>query len=467
MKSLTYYSSLYTISAIIVKSTAFLSILWIGKNFNADEYAYFALLFSFHQGISTFGAAGIKEAVVGFFKNISSSQERELLFSNVALSVLPSILLILFFSLIIYFFHLEDNNPDLIFVCFYFTLFSGILTSISIFKSHMNRLNEDHFGSIIYLFIPQLIIFISGIFSILVYNNPQYFFIGSSMSLIIFLFVIKLLYNKNVLKLNYSDITKKIIYASLPYFVIAFTGWLKGYGNNFIINIYLDNFEIAAYSFLFTFSGILLMISDSLNTVWTPRIFNTFSKSPLEKIEKQNNFFYGLLAIILGIVVSIILLIYPYLLQFIGGNLVLYSKMPFELYLVLLSYIIYTPIWHYRIHYYVHSQGKKLMSITIKSSILGLLNIIFCIKYLGSIGIYLGFLSFTIINLFYIVFSSYKRWDLKINWFGVLIGCLISSASFFIIYIEKNILLSIVFIIISMLATLIYIKNTKSKLSIS
>ena len=69
------------------------------------------------------------------------------------------------------------------------------------------------------------------------------------------------------------------------------------------------------------------------------------------------------------------------------------------------------------------------MSITIKSSILGLLNIIFCIKYLGSIGIYLGFLSFTIINLFYIVFSSYKRWDLKINWFGVLIGCLISSAS--------------------------------------
>ena len=82
------------------------------------------------------------------------------------------------------------------------------------------------------------------------------------------------------------------------------------------------------------------MISDSLNTVWTPRIFNTFSKSPLEKL-KSKIIFYGLLAIILGIVVSIILLIYPYLLQFIGGNR-LYSKMPFELYLVLLSYIIYT-----------------------------------------------------------------------------------------------------------------------------
>lgn len=467
MKRLIYYSSIYTILSIIVKLISFVAILWLGKIFTPNEYAYFALLYSIHQGMSTFGGAGIKESVIGFFKDLKSNIDKDYLFSNVLLSIIPSIFFTLIFSIFFYFFYLQNKNPDLILICFMLTLFSGILSSFSLFKSHMNRLRENHFGSILYRFIPQIMIFLGGTIFILKYQNSQYFFIGSALFVSIFLFLTQLIYNKNKLSLHYGSFTKKIILNSLPYYLIAFAGWLKGYGNNFIINIYLDSFQIAAYSFLFTISGILLMIADSLNTVWAPRFYNIFSETPLDNLEEKNNFFYGILAILLGLIVSLIIIIYPFLLKMIGGNLLSYSDMHLELYLILVSYIIYTPIWHYRIHFYVNSMGNSLMKVTILSSTVGLLSMILCIKYLGSIGIYYGFLSLTLINLLIISIVALYRWKLKINWFGVLVGFFISLISFYLMYIEKNLLLCIIFLTISFFITIIYINHKRKSIFIN
>ena len=321
----------------------------------------------------------------------------------------------------------------------------------------MNRLKEDHFGSILYLFTPQFLIFFGGIIFVLIFGSSQYFFVGSALFLFIFSSLVFLNYRNNRLPLQYGLFTKKIIFYSFPYYIIAFTGWLKGYGNNFIINIYLDSFEIAAYSFLFTISGILLMIANSLNTVWAPRFYNTFSQDKIQNLEQKNNFFYGVLAIILGLVISLIMIIYQFILKIIGGNLLLYSGMHFELYLILLSYVIYSPIWHYRIHFYVNSMGNILMKITILSSILGILNMILFIKYFGSIGIYYGFLSSTAINLLLTSIISYRKWQLAINWFAVFIGLLISFISYFLMHVQKDLVLSILFLIASLSISTIYI----------
>ena len=82
MKRLFYYSTMYTSLSIVVKVISFISILWLGKTFTPIEYANFAILFSIHQGIVTFGGAGIKESIVGFFKDLKSKRERDYLFQK-------------------------------------------------------------------------------------------------------------------------------------------------------------------------------------------------------------------------------------------------------------------------------------------------------------------------------------------------------------------------------------------------
>ena len=117
--------------------------------------------------------------------------------------------------------------------------------------------------------------------------------------------------------------------------------------------------------------------------------------------------------------------------------------MKLELFLVLVSYIIYTPIWQYRIHFYANSMGSELMKITALSSIVGLLSMVFCINYFGSIGIYYGFFSMILINLLVISFIARTKWKLMINWFGVIVGCVISLITFLITQLDVNLVYSV------------------------
>ena len=264
--------------------------------------------------------------------------------------------------------------------------------------------------------------------------------------------------------MKYGNITKKIIINSFPYYTIAILGWLGGYGNNFIINIFFGSLEIAAYTFIYTLSGALLMISNALNQVWAPRFYNSFSEELFVKLERKNYHFYGILAVLLGIAVSLIVQFYPIVLKLIGGNLVYYSEMRLELYLILASYIIYTPIWQYRIHFYANSMGRELMKITALSSIVGLLSMVLFIKFFDGIGIYYGFFSMMLINLIVISFVARTKWKIMINWFGVLTGCIISLITLLITELNGNLIYSILFTVFSASALLIYIKMTKIKL---
>ena len=464
MKKIFYYSSIYAIASVITKIISFFIILWLGRIFLPNEYAQFALLYSLHQGITTFAIAGVNESVVGFLKEIKSNKEREYLFSNVLISIIPSSFLVLISSILFYVFYLQYKNPELIFICLISTIFSGLFLGFSLFKSQMNRLKENHFGSILYLFLPQIIMFSGGAIFVSIFDTSQAFFIGSVVSMFILLFIISLLYRDGNFPLYNGKFTKKIINNSAPYYLIAVAGWLSGYGNNFIINIYFDSFAIAAFTFIYTISGIMLMISNALNQVWAPRFYNTFGKVPFSDLEHKNNYFYGILAIVMGVAVSAIIVIYPLLLKMIGGNLLSYVDMKLELYLILLSYIIYTPIWHYRIHFYANSMGNSLMKVTIISSILGLISMILFINFFDNIGIYYGFLSMTLINLLLTSIVALKKWRLNINWIGIIIGTTISLITFYLSYYDYSIFYSIIFVVSSIILSGIYVYKNNLKI---
>ena len=416
VKKLLYLSTIYAGLSALVKGISFIAIILIAKYFSTEQYAIFALLFSIHQGVASFSIAGINESVIGFLKENKSQKSKDELFSNVLVTTIPTTLIVFLSAMITYYFYLKQKNPEIIFLVFLFTIISGTLLSYSIFNSKIFRLKENHFGAIMYLFFPQLLLFIVGSVSIFISNNINYFFISSFFSILSFIIILKIFFKELNLPLTIGRHSKKIIIKSIPYYAIAVLGWLGGYGNNFIINIFLEKYDIAAFTFIYTLSGILLLISNSLNQVWAPRFYNSFSKKNYKSLEQKNSFFYGILNVIISITVAAIIILYPTAIRIFGGNLDAYSNMQFELYLLLTSFIIYTPVWHYRLHYYVRSFGNKLMKINLLSSVVGIVATIFFIKNYGSLGIYIGFMSHNIVNLLCMMFFSNREWNIIINW---------------------------------------------------
>ena len=140
--------------------------------------------------------------------------------------------------------------------------------------------------------------------------------------------------------------------------------------------------------------------------------------------------------------------------------------MKIELYIVLLTYIIYTPIWHCRIHFYANSVGKSLMKTTAISSLFGLLSMVICMNIFSNIGIYYGFLSITIFNLFFIVTIAKRKWELNISWSKLFVGIGISFITFYLTYFNYKIIYSIIFIIISILLSIYYVVMKKESIKV-
>ena len=80
-----------------------------------------------------------------------------------------------------------------------------------------------------YLFFPQLLLFIVGSVSIFISNNINYFFISSFFSILSFIIILKIFFKELNLPLTIGRHSKKIIIKSIPYYAIAVLGWLGGY----------------------------------------------------------------------------------------------------------------------------------------------------------------------------------------------------------------------------------------------
>ena len=88
-------------------------------------------------------------------------------------------------------------------------------------------------------------------------------------------------------------------------------------------------------------------------------------------------------------------------------------------------------------------------------------HIVFC--FVGLI-IMFSISQFSTKNLIIISIKAFYKWKLKINWFSVLVGLVISFVSFYLIHIEKNLMLSVIFLIIVLITTIFYINHNKLKI---
>ena len=150
-------------------------------------------------------------------------------------------------------------------------------------------------------------------------------------------------------------------------------------------------------------------------------------------MEKESSIFYGKMSLIIAVVSSFIIISYPYVLDLIGGNLVNYKDLGFELMLIFLSYLTLTSWWNSYNYFLYFGKGKLVFKIIIISSSIGLFIWVLLIYFLKDIGVYIGFLIQMMLRALVINIYSKQLYNVNYNWLYLLLSFCILISTYFIL----------------------------------
>ena len=391
----------------MLKLITFSLLFWLARDLSEDEYAEFGLLYSMQIGIIALSISGIIETVTGFLKFDSINSRDKLVFNSKIVFLLYFIVVII--ALTAYNHLFLDTN-----LVYFIVIYCSLILAYCSIQYQLLRINEEHIKSIIFSFLIPLLGFIGAFIMYYNFRNYAYYYYGTAIGLT-FSFITSVILRRSEFLIE-GELVKDIIYKSAPYIIVAFVGWCSGYGNSFIIDYFLDRESVAKYTFLLTLGSSVLVIATSLNQVWAPRVYKFISISELDKVEKESSEFYGKMSLYIACFSSFILILYPYILDFIGGNLINYKGYSFELMLILLSYVTLTTWWNSYNYMLYYGQGKLVLKVIIISSSLGLstwLILIYCLK---DFGVYLGFLFQVMLRSLVINFYSKSMYSVNFDW---------------------------------------------------
>jgi len=419
-----YFSSIIAVSSGLLKLITFLLLFWLARDLSVDEYAEFGLFYSMQLGIVAFSISGIIESATGFLKSNSINSIEKLFFNSKIVFLLY--FSIIFFLLSTYYYLFLDTG-----IVFFAVIYCSLILSYCSLQFQLLRINEKHIKSIIFSFFIPLVGFIGALILYSNFRNYEFYFYGASIGLTISI-IISIIFQKINFKVE-INLAKKIIYKSAPFILVAFVGWCSGYGNSFIINFFLESESVAKYTFLLTLGSSVLVIATSLNQVWAPRVYKLISNSDFIKVEKESSIFYGKMSLIIAVVSSFIIISYPYVLDLIGGNLVNYKDLGFELMLIFLSYLTLTSWWNSYNYFLYFGKGKLVFKIIIISSSIGLFIWVLLIYFLKDIGVYIGFLIQMMLRALVINIYSKQLYNVNYNWLYLLLSFCILISTYFIL----------------------------------
>tara|TARA_B110000977_G_scaffold185325_2_gene250026 strand:- start:153 stop:1484 length:1332 start_codon:yes stop_codon:yes gene_type:complete len=402
--------------------------LVIAKALSISEYALFGQLYAAQQIMITLIGAGYVEVIIRL--SYSSELNRMAIYKNALMASGPVTLFFLFLATTILIVLHEVTGESMI--GYSFAIVGGCVGGYFVVFSKLNRLLENHSHALLLLYTPLVITFLMGYVFLSVSGQVVMFFLGSLLG---FLFSGVVFYKAYIVffinKFRRSgSIISQINRDIKPYISVAFLGWLSGYGNVFVIKFFLPDVSIAKYTFLYTLSGVMLLVANSMNQVWSPYFYRVSKEEPHDYIEMISYWYYTSLTVLLSLAAGFVIICYQPLMIFLGGNLGNYSGFTIELSLMLTSFIIYTPVWHARNHLYLKSHGSVMLNISILSSLIGFLVMVLSIYMFGDIGIYIGILGLTLSQLFSFCIYSYRKWKSRFPISGVAFGTAIVIGSY-------------------------------------
>ncbi|MCX4028808.1 oligosaccharide flippase family protein [Endozoicomonas sp. SM1973] len=417
------YSVAYGGAATFLKSFGFIISLWLAKSLSVEEYANYGLYYALQMGLATFATAGIIESVIGVLREYQSPVVRRRIFgaANYIFFLVSIVFIFLIFGVCWTLYQPKNNTYITIIV----VLLAGYLSAFYTMQASLVRLEENHFASLCFSFFVPLVGLFGSLLFFLLLNTVFSFFLGAVfglfLSLMILLFFRVGFYNITTHLKEIVPIFLRII----PFVGIAFLGWLSGYGNNYFISALFDASEVAKFTFVFTLSSIIQLVASSLNQVWSPRFFRMVFEQEGLAVEKKNRKFFRFQGILMGGTGGILIIIFPAVIDMLGGNLNAYQGMQVELLIMFTGYVITSPFWHCQNYFLVHDKGRDFMTVVFNTSLIGIIIWLFLMWALGSLGIYLGFLVQMLVRSLGAVVGAKKHWSILIAWEGLLIGILV------------------------------------------
>lgn len=412
---LAFYAAAYTASAVIQKGLGFICFLWLARSLTTDEYAHFGLLYALQTALSTFAVAGIIEVVIGLYKGSEVDRKKMELFQ----AANSAFILLTFISTIVsgISYTIVIDSRQCSFINFTSVAISGILTAFVTLQSSLVRLEERHVTSVMFGFLPAIIGMIGGALLFLRTHSVSGFFIGSAGGMLISMLpfaVYRIRFLRPGPRVAVASILKRIA----PFILIAVFGWLSGYGNTYPVKYFFTPRDVAKFTFVYSLSAIMQLVATSMNQAWSPRFFAIVHEMAAQEVEFKNKRFSIFQGLMLGMSGAGLMIILPWAIGRIGGNLANFGNPNRELFFLLSAYAVSVPWWHAQNYFYAYNKGKELMEVTILSSCTGFILWGGCVYLLGVIGVYVGFMVQFAVRTIVGVYCARKEWSIQVAWEG-------------------------------------------------
>lgn len=426
-RSLIWYAAAYGGSAALLKGAGFVLFLWLARSMSVEQYAKFGLSYALQTGVATLAIAGIVESVIGLLRDHELATRRRLFAAAntvfALLGVVAAVAAGLAFGVL---FHLSGQS----FEGFGFVVLAGLLTSFFSLQASLVRLDEKHLSSLSLSFLGPLAALLGGLVGFVWLETVPAFFLGATIFLVSSLVGFSL-FNIGIYRfaLKIGE-TKPILRQITPFIGIAFLGWLSGYGSNYLIQGFFAPTEVARFTFAFTLASVMQLVASSLNQVWSPRFYRIVQQQSASEVETKNRRFFRWQAVAMGLVGAVVIVLAPLSIDLVGGNLVAYRDMQLELTLLFAAYVVLPPWWHVQNYFLVHGEGRQLMRIVFRTSVVGTAMWILLMAMLGPIGIYIGFVVQMLVRMMGAVRYAGMRWPITIAWEGVVMGLILLGLGF-------------------------------------
>lgn len=426
MRGLIRFSLMYAGSAILLKGLGFIISLWIARTLIPEQYGIWGLAFAIQVGIGTFGMVGIQESLVGLLNEHPSQAGRGLLYAASMEAYLATLAITLVVSL--YVIHVALGGKSIGAIGYAGVIVSGSLMALTVLQAQIARLEEDHLSSLTLSFLVPLAGVGGSAIAFKVIPSVDAFFAGSGFGMLL---VTAMLYRRLrgvILPTREVIVTcSKLLQRLPPFVLVAFFGWVSGYGSSLVVDHYFDLVDVGKLTFLLTMGSVIQLITTALNQVWAPRFYRLIhSKQDAESIEWLNYRFYSVQSLGLGAFTAIFVAGMPYVLDYVGGQLIGYRFMQTEMLLIFAGYIILVPFTHCQNYLLIYDKGKTLMYVVLVTSIIGLSVWLTLIALLGAIGIYLGFFIQMMLRSIGISISV-RQWPVRLSWTATIGGILLAS----------------------------------------
>lgn len=417
-------AALYGVSAALLRVIGFGIFLWIARSLPVEDYAQFGLLYALQQGLSTLALAGVSESIIGALKGATAAERFRLYWNgNAAFCVMASAS-VAFAGFVWVVFFGTDVSPS----TFVSVAGSGVLIAFATLQSQLVRFEENHIKSLAFGFVAPLSSVVGGAIGFGFQRGSSAYFWGSLTGLSTALAILAVVGVSLPSAVLDRGMVQRLLQQTVPFVVIAFLGWLSGYGNNYVIHGLFESRDVGNYTFLLSFAAVLLLVAGALNQVWSPRFYRLIEERGFDYVEERNCFFFRLLGMALGGVGGGLLTIFPAAMVVLGGHLAAYEAMSLPLSLIFASYVVLSPWWQCQNHFLFHARGKDVLKVILVTSSLGI-SVLLCLMWMfGPIGIYLGFFAQMLLRSLGLVAAARRRWDVRISLTGIASGLLLIVA---------------------------------------